>query len=523
MDKDREDPGTPAATGEGGESSGDKRAAEPCACQSLQAGVSRSVELAPGAGTAELWQQGIVHVEFNVPFPVEWLVAEWSSLVAVVGKLGADIAAHRRMLEKYRPWKVGLTFAHNSAEKLKYLDRERFFTFKFPPGFDVERIAEEFRSLPHVLRAAPEPRIGPPSPPTDPLVNDGGAPLGLALRNNDPQNQWYIFRCLVNQAWQNHGVSGKGVVIADIDWGFFTEHQDLFNRVAVKFNSIDSSPNINLGARLDHGTAALGIAGAENNGKGIAGVAFDATLWAIQAGTVLPGQSCSLGSALDWVKAIDHVCDTPSAGRKVIMLEAQTCIGRNIEGVDVINKAIRDAINKYNIAVCVAAGDSGNDAGVDGTGQAITPTNSILVGATDYFDDPNDLQRSAHSNWGTRIVVSAPGDVSCDVTCCSCGIDRYRNNFGGTSGALPKVAGTVALMLEANNALTHDAVRNILSTCGPTIQSDPLHPIGCFLNAENAVQGALKMLAPQEEGPSLLGTLKHGIALLKAHLLGSHI
>ena len=38
------------------------------------------------------------------------------------------------------------------------------------------------------------------------------------------------------------------------------------------------------------------------------------------------------------------------------------------------------------------------------------------------------------------MVVSAPGDLLHDLTCGQAADNTYRNKFGGTSGATPKVA-----------------------------------------------------------------------------------
>jgi len=102
------------------------------------------------------------------------------------------------------------------------------------------------------------------------------------------------------------------------------------------------------------------------------------------------------------------------------------------------------------------------------------------VGATQYGDIPSDIKR-ADSNWGSRVVVSAPGASSNDVTCCDCGVDRYRDNFGGTSGAAAKVAGAMALLLQAFPAVKNQEIVEVMKTKMPQIAPND-QPMGCFLD-----------------------------------------
>ena len=213
----------------------------------------------------------------------------------------------------------------------------------------------------------------------------------------------------------------------------------------------------------------------------MAGIAFEAELWAIQAGTEALRDHCS------WVAAINLVRTTPSNGRKVIILEIQTEGGGNIEMVPTVNQEIILAIND-GIVVCVPAGNRGGDAGIGDDNYPIPETGSILVGATRFDPDP-DIDQRFGSNGGDRVVIYAPGDIDHDLTC---GKERYLERFGGTSGATAKVAGVVALMLEKNNQLSPHAVRDILkrSQKHAVHQDDPEVQVGKFLDAEQAVNDA---------------------------------
>lgn len=210
-------------------------------------------------------------------------------------------------------------------------------------------------------------------------------------------------------------------------------------------------------------------------------------MWAIQADSSASPRKFEE----PWAEAIDFVRRTDSSGRrKVIILEVQTwpALG-NYEQVLPVHRAIRAAIAD-GCVVCVAAGNGNRPADRNDFGEPFDPTGSILVGATAYHASEN--KRAPFSNYGGRIVVSAPGDPVHDVTCAQSSDIAYRNGFGGTSGATPKVAGVVALMLSVNPTLKHEEIQGILAGTGTSLTEDPGKPIGVFLNAEAAVAEAFR-------------------------------
>jgi hypothetical protein len=413
-------------------------------------------------GFSEAWPAGLIEVaanhKLNTWRPSFPLTYSWTPEDAIAGARAAYRAA----------------------------GRDRFITLTFPPDADVLDIAKEIRELPEVARASAVPKLSPPSTPFhEPLVgrNDQVTDI-ICWANGCLQNQWYIFRCGIDRAW--NVATGKGVTIADIDWGFNPNHQDLELRIGLTQNMLPVSISQTVvanGNRLDHGTAVLGLAGARVNALGMAGTAYEADLWAIQAG------SESVIDPACWVSAIDFVRDTPSNGRKIIILEIQTASCGNIEMDVTINKAICDAI-AAGVVVCVPAGNGSPslDAGLGDDGNPIPPTGSILVGAT-KFDPATNIR--ANSNGGARIVVYAPGDRDHDLTCALLR-NKYRNKFGGTSGAVAKVAGVAALMLEVNSQLTHHDVRDILAQSNIPVVDDSGQQVGVLLDAKQAVCEALR-------------------------------
>ncbi len=393
---------------------------------------------------------------------------------------------------KLRVWKPSFPLRYpwspeesdeKAIEKYREAGRDRFVTFTFPRNANVRRIAHELRALPEISRAVPMPRMAPPAPPpNEPLTGESDQLADTVCRNGRClQNQWYIFRCSVDQAWNS--ASGRGVTIADVDWGFAPDHQDLANRIRQTQNVIPglSPVNVRNGNRCDHGNAALGLAGAEVNSLGMAGIAFEADLWAIQGGT----EQIDIPDL--WVAGIHFVHTQQTAGRKVIILEVQTANGGNVEMSPMISEEIMIAIRE-NVVVCVPAGNAGLNAAIGDDGCPIPPTGSILVGATRY--DPL-LNIRGGSNGGCRVTVYAPGDAAFDLTC---GLqpDCYRNGFGGTSGAVAKVAGVVALMLEKDPTLAHADVRRILAQSQIPVVDDPGNRVGVLLNAEQAVSEAMR-------------------------------
>jgi subtilisin family serine protease len=365
--------------------------------------------------------------------------------------------------------------------------RERYLTLYFPPDQDVSVISRKLRETGLVESALPSPQIIPSS-----------SPLEEPMMTENEEPQWYIKRCKADRAWKLKGgdefFSGKGVVLADLDWGFHIDHQEFDGRIKLTRNTISGTAFVedNAGHTVSHGTAVLGLLGAGCNGVQMTGFAFGADLWAIQAdngtGLLPPFQS--------WRAAIDFVRRADSQGRpKVICLEAETANHCNIESEPMINQAIRDAI-AADVVVCVPAGNGNKNAGRNAAKEEFPATESILVGATIFNADAGINRKAGFSNWGHRVVVSAPGDPNNDLTACARGDDNDKyDNFGGTSGATPKVAGAVALMLEANPQLKHGEIRDILKATGtPITDADETREetlIGTFLNVEAAVAEAL--------------------------------
>ena len=359
----------------------------------------------------------------------------------------------------------------------------RYITLRFPPGTSVDAVLAELRALPQVKSAAVVPQMAPPSLPNDPFIGVGDLPVDVAA--GQIQRQWYLHRTRVPQAWEL-GL-GENVVIADVDFGCRVTHRELAGAIEHTHNSYDGTDTVICGDDVGHGTGVLGIAGARSDSRGLAGYAPKAALWAIQGDS---GCNPRITNS-PWKDAINHVLDTDSGGRrKVVLIELETRpVAGNCEQLSWIRDLIRLAILQ-NCVVVVAAGNGDRPVNVSDNNIPFEPTGSILVGGT--LADGLNNKRARFSNYGPEVVVSAPGDQLHDVTCGPSSDTAYRNDFGGTSGAAAKVAGTVALMLSVNRHLTHAQVREILRTTGSPIITDPEphKKVGVFLNAGAAVEEA---------------------------------
>ncbi|HYV11282.1 MAG TPA: S8 family serine peptidase [Pyrinomonadaceae bacterium] len=452
------------------------------------------------------WLPGVIVLELKKPVSPNQIFRPKDD--EALQDLPVDAARLRKIVDPLLIKPPKWTFAFKKDQPPAVKDYERFITLHLQPDVNVPAIARELSNVGGVRRAAGEPRLAPPirripfykprtqvladmltgTPETpllgEPLALSGGDPRGrsMVIVSQQLQNQWYLFRSQVN-GFLKTGLTGAGVVVADIDWGFKTSHQEFDGKIKYKFNGTNGGSHVSSGANKWHGTGTLGLIGAGDNNAGMLGFAPGADLWAIQ-GQVDATADPTADDNTSWARAIEEVRSKASDKRKVILIEASTGFSRNVESSLQISPAIIQAINS-GCVVCVAAGNLGEDADYDPSGNLIPPTGSILVGATDYNDSPTLISRS-DSNWGPRIVVSAPGAAFSDVTCCDCANNGYRNSFGGTSGAAAKVAGAMALLLERFPEIKHHEIVDVMKTKMTQITTAD-HPMGCFLDVDELI------------------------------------
>lgn len=247
------------------------------------------------------------------------------------------------------------------------------------------------------------------------------------LLSDSSQYQWQHVAVGSPYAWAE-GYTGAGVKVAILDTGVMGTHSEL--TLAGEANATGSSVVTGSGAAADnggHGTHVAGIIGAKaNNAAGGAGIAPDATLYAVN---VLNGGE-NAGS--DW--AITQGIEQAIKWDVDIINMSLGGPGYN----DLSQKTVTKAYNQ-GIAIFVSAGNDGANC----INYPAHYDNIICVAATDQ-----DNSRADFSTYGSWVDLSAPGVA----------IWSTYNNGGytimdGTSMACPVAAGEAAVILSGDESL----------------------------------------------------------------------
>jgi subtilisin family serine protease len=179
------------------------------------------------------------------------------------------------------------------------------------------------------------------------------------------------------------------------------------------------------GSGTTHGTMVAGVAAATgNNGKGIAGVNWQAKILPIQAlDDDGYGDTVSVGMSIYY--AVDQDVD-------VISISLGTAFN---------DPFVKEAIEYATKSGIVVVAASGND-GCDCISYPARYSEVVAVGAINSSNAP-----ASFSSWGSELDVLAPGtDIRTTTWSAANSTSNYISGVAGTSFATPYVAGLIASM-----------------------------------------------------------------------------
>jgi subtilisin family serine protease len=296
-----------------------------------------------------------------------------------------------------------------------------------------------------------------------------------------------------------------------------------------------------------HGTACAGIAVAEENGVGIAGVAPGCALMPLRTTGFLDDES--IEQLFDYCVANNASVISCSWGA------ASVYFSLSLRQRAALTRAATQGRRGKGCVIVFAAGNANRP--VNGTIYERGWPNNLLSGPTNWLGGftihPDVItvsactslsKKAAYSNWGINVSVCAPSNnappgmwfqqtgyiyTAPEVTAPLPGLGMFTadlvgaagyesgdfvRNFGGTSSACPVVAGVAALVLSANPNLTAGEVKRLLQETADKIVDRDADPqlgmrLGTYdtnghsqwfgygkVNAFNAVQAA-KLKATQ--------------------------
>ena len=298
------------------------------------------------------------------------------------------------------------------------------------------------------------------APPHDHDVNQAAVPFWDSIK-----------KIGAKQVWSTYGINGTGVLVGGLDTGVDIAHPDLAGKMKTNnpadptypggWAEFNSSGGIVAGSvphdSDQHGTHTSGtMIGGSASGYAI-GVAPGAKLI---HGLVIPGGSGSftqVAAGMQWIIDPDGNPATDDGAQVVNMSLGAT--GTYSEMVTPTDNMVA-----ANVFPSFSIGNSGPGASTTGSPGNV-PT-AFGVGATDSLDVIASFSSRGPVTWTTPALgtftkpdISAPGVYIFSAIPGG----SWEGDWSGTSMAAPHVAGTVALMLQANPTLTVDVAKLLIS------------------------------------------------------------
>ena len=386
------------------------------------------------------------------------------------------------------------------------------YRLRIPEDNDAWEVSRRLEKLDGVELARP---VSLPVPPPVPNYQPNQGYLKPASSTPTGINAEY--------AWTKTGGTGAGITVCDIEGGWTYNHVDLTKLVGSQINT-----NCAL-SDTDHGTAVAGELIANDNGWGVKGICYGATM-----------KTCctEYGSPSSWNPggAIAVAAATLQAG-DVILLEMQWWWRWNPGGYYdyipiewyLVEYPVTQQTNNSVYAAIVNAVSNGIhvvEAAANGYFNLdsltwLADSGAIIVGAGGAYTGggwpAGDLERLSFSDYGSRVNVQGWGEdvytTGYGDLYSAGGVNYYyTDDFSGTSSASPIVAGAVACCLgywtgglgQPKNSLTPSQMRTLLISTGTPQVSPGTGHIGPRPDLLAAFQ-YLESIAPSSSGYRVLG------------------
>lgn len=339
---------------------------------------------------------------------------------------------------------VRKTGERHSRKKLT--DLNLWFRINLKPGTNAVAFLDELRHLQNIESAEPAPL--PQRPPAiTPNFTARQSYLNAAPGGIDARFDWTI-----------PGGNGSGVTIYDVEYSWNQTHEDLSKVHGLPLLLDPGDLAVDYFNDNNHGTAVLGELVADNDTKGVTGIA-----WGANVG-LAPAYTAKL--FYDPANAILLAVAHGSPG-DVILLEQQTPVCNlpdesfgPIEWIPSVFDAIETAVaNRFVVVEAAGNGNVNLDQPACGNtfNRTIRDSGAIIVGAGLPPIAGVDRQRAPFSSYGSRVDlqgwgahVQTTGYGAMDQTGYTNPDDPTNPNFwytpifSGTSSASPIVAGAVA-------------------------------------------------------------------------------
>ena len=331
--------------------------------------------------------------------------------------------------------------AQHQLDEVGHIPKIDVRIMKVPAGKTVEEMMTVLSRNPNIEFVEPDFVVQTMLTPNDPYF----ANWQMGLKNTSAEEAWDIT------------TGSSSVVIAVLDTGVFAGHEDLAGKVTAGYNFVGG--NTNADDDHGHGTRVAGIIGAaSNNGKGIAGVAWQNPIMPVKV-MGSDGSGSHSGIANGIVYATNN-------GAKVINMS----LGGASSSTTLKNAV--DYAYSNGVVLVAAAGNSNTS-----VFYPAAYTNVIAVAAVDNSD-----VRATYSNYGPEISVAAPGSVMSTLRTGSYGMGS------GTSFAAPFVAGLAGLIMGEDASLSPAQVQQHIEEGADDLGSpgwDPYYGHGRINMAES--------------------------------------